>query len=721
MSADEWVGIRIFMKDRRRFQSEANAAAGSVEALEQRMKRLSAATAEQNKRSWLMNQALFTMRRLAYGATLAFAGLAIGVATIGFKFDSLMDKSRIAFKTLLGSASAANKELSFLFNLAAKTPFTFESVQQAAKQFLAWGFSLKQTNRYLAVTSNLISAMGGDTQLIDRIVLALGQIHTAGVLRGQEIRQLTEAGVPVFRYLNQQLGITQRQFSRIGSLGLRGDVAIEAIMKGINTDPRFKGAAQALAGTVSGQASILHDYMQRLFGELMMAPFKAVKRNFPGLIKDIIAMSDAMNQGGFSSFANVLDRVVGAQGRLKDTLMTTGHFLAAFGRIWVAYVLPAIKLAAIMIYLVLVPSMKLLTPLLNFLANHSLLLSFALRVLVFWLIITRLNMMRLWLQGVVSGIIFMSKLRWGMLLFRVGLIRTNIMLFRLRIQMFLLEIQMRGLRAAIWSSIMASRFMAVAFRANLIWIMIRVRIAAFRAALVMGMLRIRMLWLAYQAGGLSLVLRILKIDFIATWIAALGPIAWIVAGIVLLVAIIIGLYFKWKWFHNLVNRTANWIWDHKAMIAKALLYAFNPILVAIKAMMLLYRLWQRVKGIFGGGKGTAKPSFNDPNSPGNQYFKNNLPATQKLFPSSGTRMPGSIFPALAGGGSAAWPGWSMVGERGPELLHLGRGASVVPLDGRGVDPLEGVLVASVPVQLVLDRRVLAEANAKVRLERRARK
>lgn len=38
------------------------------------------------------------------------------------------------------------------------------------------------------------------------------------------------------------------------------------------------------------------------------------------------------------------------------------------------------------------------------------------------------------------------------------------------------------------------------------------------------------------------------------------------------------------------------------------------------------------------------------------------------------------LPLLAEGGTATAPGWSIVGERGPEFLHLPRGASVVPLD-----------------------------------------
>ena len=41
------------------------------------------------------------------------------------------------------------------------------------------------------------------------------------------------------------------------------------------------------------------------------------------------------------------------------------------------------------------------------------------------------------------------------------------------------------------------------------------------------------------------------------------------------------------------------------------------------------------------------------------------------------------IPQLADGGTAVQPGIALVGERGPELLHLPRGAQVTPLDSAG--------------------------------------
>ena len=50
------------------------------------------------------------------------------------------------------------------------------------------------------------------------------------------------------------------------------------------------------------------------------------------------------------------------------------------------------------------------------------------------------------------------------------------------------------------------------------------------------------------------------------------------------------------------------------------------------------------------------------------------------------------YPGMASGGRVTTGGWSWVGERGPELLHLNAGAQVVPLNNRQRDQASGSIV-----------------------------
>lgn len=71
------------------------------------------------------------------------------------------------------------------------------------------------------------------------------------------------------------------------------------------------------------------------------------------------------------------------------------------------------------------------------------------------------------------------------------------------------------------------------------------------------------------------------------------------------------------------------------------------------------------------------------------------------------------IPYLAKGGTAIGAGWSVVGDEGPELAHLGAGASVVPLPDLGGDTLVFVTIDGQQLQGRIDRTV-KESNRSTR-------
>jgi hypothetical protein len=85
-----------------------------------------------------------------------------------------------------------------------------------------------------------------------------------------------------------------------------------------------------------------------------------------------------------------------------------------------------------------------------------------------------------------------------------------------------------------------------------------------------------------------------------------------------------------------------------------------------------------------------------------------------------------IFGGLATGGFITSPGMKVVGERGPELLSLPRGASVTPLPGNSLADIrtsfgEGVGDVHITVNSVLDSKVLATTVATVNRKQQNRK
>lgn len=76
------------------------------------------------------------------------------------------------------------------------------------------------------------------------------------------------------------------------------------------------------------------------------------------------------------------------------------------------------------------------------------------------------------------------------------------------------------------------------------------------------------------------------------------------------------------------------------------------------------------------------------------------------------------IPGLATGGTVTGSGLTLVGEQGPELLNLPRGATVMPLPGNGLASLGAALAGSsgginLTTNVILDGKVVATSVAKV--------
>ena len=347
-----------------------------------------------HKRSWLANQALFTLRRYAYAATLAVTAMGSAAVWMGLKFNASMESNRMAFTQFLGSAKLANQELTYLYNLAKYTPFEFSNVTQAARRFLAFGYSLKETNKYLQIIGDTAAAFGGGGDLIERMVLVFGQIRASGRLLGQDMLQLEQQGIPVLDILRKQLGLTQQQLGRIGAVGIPSYVGIPALMRGMHE--RFAGMARKQAQTASGQLSTLHDNISQVMGALTLKSFnKASKGLLPGINKMFGDMTNIIQkQGGRITLAQVFGVIEKHYPWVKpfaDFTMALIKLGKAFVNVFVKVVFPILK--------ALYPILKLLTYLIlgmaaamNFMANHR---------------VTR------WILGIVAVFLLWEAAIWG--------------------------------------------------------------------------------------------------------------------------------------------------------------------------------------------------------------------------------------------------------------------------------------------------------------------
>ncbi|OBW43485.1 hypothetical protein AB670_00014 [Chryseobacterium sp. MOF25P] len=178
-------------------------------------------------------------------------------------------KTEIAFSTMLGSADKAKVLMGQMVDLAAKTPFSLKDVSVGAKQLLAFQVPAKDLLDTLTRIGN-ISA--GVSVPIDRIILAYGQVKAAGRLMGTEMRQFTEAGIPMYAELAKVLKTDETAIKGMIEAGKVGFKDVEQVIKNLTSEGgMFFELMEKQSTSMSGRVSNLGDQWDQMLNKIGQA------------------------------------------------------------------------------------------------------------------------------------------------------------------------------------------------------------------------------------------------------------------------------------------------------------------------------------------------------------------------------------------------------------------------------------------------------------------
>jgi tape measure domain-containing protein len=191
---------------------------------------------------------------LSASVTAPLAGLALGAV----KVAAGMEQAKMGFATLLGSAEKATAFLEELRDFALKTPFELTGVVSATQKLMAMGFAAQEAIPTLRAIGDAVAASGRGQEVMDRIILAFGQMKAKGRVAGQEILQLAEANIPAWQMLADKLGVTVPEAMKmVENRAVEADTAIAAITEGMNK--KFGGMMENQAKTLAGMWSNFKD------------------------------------------------------------------------------------------------------------------------------------------------------------------------------------------------------------------------------------------------------------------------------------------------------------------------------------------------------------------------------------------------------------------------------------------------------------------------------
>lgn len=202
---------------------------------------------------------------------------------LGMALQSLVAREMVNSGAAKDLASAMDissekaKELQgWITKLAIQSPFQQEDIANSFRLAMAYGFTTDEAKRMTTAMVDFAAGSGASSDSMNRIALALGQMKAKGKVAGQELLQLTEAGLPVRDILAKAFGVTTERLVEMQEKGLLpADKAIEAITASLEKD--FGGAAKRQAGTFSGLISSLEDIKTVGLRTFFEGTFKAIQ------------------------------------------------------------------------------------------------------------------------------------------------------------------------------------------------------------------------------------------------------------------------------------------------------------------------------------------------------------------------------------------------------------------------------------------------------------
>lgn len=205
-------------------------------------------------------------------ATVFSAQAIVGYVNKMIKVRGEMELQQRSLQAILQDKDKANEVWQKTIDLAVKSPFRINQLVNYTKQLAAYRIEadkLYDTNKMLADVS---AGLGVDMQ---RLILAFGQVKAANFLRGTELRQFTEAGIPMldelaklYRDMGEE-GVTAADvFDRISKRMVLFEDVEKVFERMTSASGTFYRMQEIQSETLKGQISNLKDSIDIMLNDM---------------------------------------------------------------------------------------------------------------------------------------------------------------------------------------------------------------------------------------------------------------------------------------------------------------------------------------------------------------------------------------------------------------------------------------------------------------------
>lgn len=185
---------------------------------------------------------------------------------------SEFELQKVALGSIIQDTERANTLFKQIKAAAVESPFEIKDLVTYTKQLSAYQIETEKLFDTTMKLADISSGLGVD---MGRLILAFGQVRAAAVLRGQELRQFTEAGIPLveklaqkFSNLNGRAVTTAEVFELISKRAVPFAMIEEIFNDMTSAGGAFYKMQEKQAETLLGQWNNLKDAVSIMYDEI---------------------------------------------------------------------------------------------------------------------------------------------------------------------------------------------------------------------------------------------------------------------------------------------------------------------------------------------------------------------------------------------------------------------------------------------------------------------
>lgn len=241
---------------------------------------------------------------------------------------------RVALAAIIQDKSKADALFGQVVELGLQSPFQIKELITYTKQLAAFRV---ENDQLFGTMSRLADISAGLGVSMDRLILAYGQVKAASVLRGQELRQFTEAGIPLvdmlakeFTKLNGEMVTTGDVFELISKKQVPFGMIEKLFRQMTEEGGTFYQMQMIQSQTLRGAWSNLRDAYDKMYMEMgnanmgllkaIPATLKSMADNWEGVLG--VVSKSAIAYGAFRIAVMASNATIGKEeaGFLRTTM-----------------------------------------------------------------------------------------------------------------------------------------------------------------------------------------------------------------------------------------------------------------------------------------------------------------------------------------------------------------------------------------------------------------